>query len=88
MNTNDDVVSKLDILIRLKAIELCADKTQKEKIQVLDSAGLSPKHIADLIGTTPNTVSVALAGLRKEQKKGLLARKPKFKEALDDQQPE
>lgn len=87
MNTNDDVSSKLDILIRLKAIELCVDKTQKEKIQILDSAGLQPKHIADLIGTTPNTVSVALAGLRKEQTKGPSTRKSKSKEALDGQQP-
>jgi DNA-binding CsgD family transcriptional regulator len=71
MNNSDDIVSKLDVLIRLKVMELCMNKTQKEKIQILDSAGLPPKQIADLIGTTPNTVSVALVGLRKERKKAV-----------------
>ena len=81
----DDVVDKLEVLIRLTAIGLCADKSQKEKIQILDSAGLPPKHIAEMLGTTPNTVSVALAGLRKERKKEPRARKAKSKEALDGQ---
>ncbi len=83
----DDVVDKLEVLIRLTAIGLCADKSQKEKIQILDSAGLPPKQIAEMLGTTPNTVSVALAGLRKERKIGPRDRKAKSKETLDDQQP-
>ena len=87
MNATDDVVNKLDVLIRLTAISICADKTQKEKIQILDSAGLSPKEIAEMIGTTRNTVSVALAGLRKNQGKGAKARKLEFKEISDDKQP-
>jgi DNA-binding CsgD family transcriptional regulator len=87
MNTTDDVVDKLDVLIRLMAMGLCADKSQKEKIQILDSAGLPPKQIAEMLGTTPNTVSVALVGLRKERKKVPQARKAKPMEALDDQQP-
>ena len=86
MSTTDDVVAKLDVLIRLTAIGLCAGKSQKEKIQILDSAGLPPKQIAEMLGTTPNTVSVALVGLRKERKKGAQVGKAKFKETVDDQQ--
>jgi DNA-binding CsgD family transcriptional regulator len=86
MSTTDEVASKLDVLIRLIAIGLCADKSQKEKIQLLDSAGLAPKQIAEILNTTPNTVSVALVGLRKERKKTQVS-KAKPKEALDDQQP-
>jgi len=86
MSTADEVASKLDVLIRLIAIGLCADKSQKEKIQILDSAGLPPKQIAEILGTTPNTVSVALVGLRKERRKVPQAGKAKAKETLDDQQ--
>ena len=87
MNTTDDVVNKLDVLIRLTAIGLCADKIQKEKIQILDSAGLAPKQIAEILDTTPNTVSVALVGLRKDRKKVSQAGKAKSKETLNDRQP-
>lgn len=86
MNTADELASKLDVLIRLTAIGLCADRSQREKIGILDSAGLPPKQIAEILGTTPNTVSVALAGLRKERKKGAQARKAKPKETSDDSQ--
>lgn len=84
MSTTDDIVSKLDVLIRLTAIGLFADKTQKERIQILDSAGVPPKQIADMIGTTPNTVSVALSALRKERRKGRQTRKSKSRETSND----
>ena len=41
---------------------------QKEAIALLDRARLPPKEIAQLLGTTANTVSVALAGIRKLSK--------------------
>jgi hypothetical protein len=63
------IAGKLDVLIRLVAMGLCGDKTQREKINILDMAGLTPKVIAEMLGTTSNTVSVALSGLRKERKK-------------------
>ena len=67
---SQEISSKLDILIRLVAIGLCGDKTQREKISILDMAGLTPKAIAEMLGTTSNTVSVALSGLRRERKSG------------------
>ena len=67
MATNDDIVAKLDTLIRLTAVEICGDKVQKEKIEILGSAGLTPKEIADIVGTTSNTVSVALARSKKKK---------------------
>lgn len=65
-----DVVARLDSLIRLVAVGVCGDRSQKDKITLLGGAGLTPKTIADILGTTPNTVSVALSISRKEQKKG------------------
>jgi DNA-binding CsgD family transcriptional regulator len=61
-----EVVARLDTLIRLTAIGLCANKTQTEKILLLNSAGLSPKEIAELIGTTRNSVSVALSAIKRK----------------------
>jgi len=45
-------------------------ETQKEKIEILDGAGLTPKEIAEFLVTTPNAVSVALVGIRKERDSG------------------
>lgn len=63
-----NLARKLDVLIRLKAMELCAEGTQREKIAILDMAGLQPKEIAEMLGTTSNTVSVALSNIRKDRK--------------------
>ena len=60
---------KMDTLIKLVACGLVADKSQREQIEMLSRIGLSPKEIAGLIGTTSNTVSVMLTGLRKTKKK-------------------
>lgn len=60
---------KLDTLIRLIALDVISDlKSVKERALLLSRAGLSPKEIASLCETTPNTVSVALSNARKEAK--------------------
>ncbi len=61
------IVAKLDSLIRLAALNLVADKKQEEKIQLLNAAGFQPRDIAQIIGTTPNTVRVRLSNLRKSR---------------------
>lgn len=69
MSTLTDVANKLETLIRLTAIGLFGEKTQREKIEMLSSAGIPPKEIADLLDTTANTVNVALSGIRKKKGK-------------------
>lgn len=62
----DDLSSKLDILIKLQAAALTASMaSSKEKIIFLDSAGLRPTLIAEILGTTANHVSVTLSKDRK-----------------------
>ena len=75
MSTLAEVADKLDTLIRLTAIGLFGDKTQREKIELLSSVGLQPKEIADLLDTTANTVNVALSGIRKKKRKKKASRK-------------
>lgn len=63
-----EVSAKLDILIRLTALNVVKDvKLQKEQIRTLSDAGFGPSEIADILKTTSNTVSVVLSAIRKER---------------------
>lgn len=57
---------KMDTLIKIQAaIAVKGMPTQREKIVFLYGAGLGPSFIATLLGTTPKTVSVAMAKHKK-----------------------
>ncbi len=56
---------KLDIIIRLHSLGLIQGRAQREQIAILSLAGMRPMDIAPLLNTTPNTVRVELATLRK-----------------------
>lgn len=60
------IAAKIDILIRLQATAMVEKfPTQRERISFLSKAGLAPKVIAEILGTTANTVSVSLAKMKK-----------------------
>ena len=65
MEADSEVTSRLDKIIRLLTLIATQNLSQKDKIVILSRAGFGPKDIADLIDTTPNTVSVTLTSLRK-----------------------
>lgn len=67
LEQSDEVLGELRKISRLLTLLVTTDMSQKQKIEALSSAGLQPKEIAELIGTTPNTVSVRLAEIRKQQ---------------------
>lgn len=62
---NDDVLerieSKLDQMLRLAALQMTSGMKQKPAIQLLAAAGFDRRSIAELLNTTPNTVSVTLS---------------------------
>ncbi|MFN2588700.1 MAG: helix-turn-helix transcriptional regulator [Actinomycetota bacterium] len=60
------VLKKLDQLVRLMSLSLVEGKKQADQIALLSKSGFQPKEIADLLGTTPNTVRVALSNMRKK----------------------
>jgi DNA-binding CsgD family transcriptional regulator len=66
---NNEVIRRIDKLIRLVATGLIIGKSQSEQVGLLSQAGLQPKEIADIVGTTPNTVRVTLSTARKQNKK-------------------
>jgi len=63
----NEVMAKMDLIIRLLTLNIVKDmKTQTNKILFLSSLGFQPKEIAKLLGTTRNTVNVALSRSRKK----------------------
>lgn len=67
MTEGEQIVRRLDSLIRLVAAGVCANKSQRDSIAILNSAGLAPKEIAEFLQTTSNTVSVTLSALRRQK---------------------
>ena len=63
--TEELTLAKIDQILRILAVIATKGLKQREQIAVLSRAGLPPKDIADLIGTSSNTVRVELVGLRK-----------------------
>lgn len=63
------IEAKLDTLIRLLALSVASDNhSLKDRAVRLQRAGMTPKDIAALCDTTPNTVSVALSAAKRENK--------------------
>jgi hypothetical protein len=70
VDTDEETVEQLKRIVRLLTVLVTKDMTQREQIQLLSSVGFAPKDVADLIETTPNTVSVTLSAIRKGDKAG------------------
>jgi hypothetical protein len=63
------VEAKLDVLIRLTALSVAPEGLSlKERALRLQRAGMAPKDIASLVGTTSNAVRVALSGAKRKGK--------------------
>jgi len=60
-----ELIRKIEVLVSLTAIGVLDGKNQREQIEALSRAGLGPKEISDLLGTSPNTVSVTLSQLKR-----------------------
>ena len=58
---------KIDTIIKLLALNAVQGKELKFQVSTLSSFGFQPKQIADVLGKTPNHISVILHELRKEK---------------------
>lgn len=65
MTAEEEVSQQLRRIVRLLTVLATKGMSQKDQITVLASAGFQPKEIAELLNTTPNTVSVTLHSLRR-----------------------
>lgn len=67
--TCGDISTQLIRLTRLVALSVVEGKRQRDQIMILSRAGLDRHEIADILGTTPGTVSVELSILKKAKRK-------------------
>lgn len=57
-------------IVRLLAIQLRRDaESQAQAIEEMSRAGFGPSRIAELLGTTSNTVNVAISNTRKRKRR-------------------
>jgi len=64
----DRLLKKIDILVKLTALNVLKNMTVKEKVKTLSGLGLKPIEIARVIDKTRNQVYVTLHEIRKEEK--------------------
>jgi DNA-binding NarL/FixJ family response regulator len=70
INSNLEMDKKLDRVLHLLAIMTVRDMPQTDQIATLNRAGFAPREIANVLGTTPNTVRVALVSIRRVEARG------------------
>lgn len=58
----DEIARLLTVLVRLET------KTQADAIREMSKSGIRPSRIADLLGTTANTVNVTIVKAKKKEK--------------------
>jgi len=65
----DEVARELRRISRILAvIAIRNEESQREQIKLLGDMGFLPSEIARMVGTTPNTVSVALHEIRRKSR--------------------
>lgn len=75
MSGVDENTRLLRIIVRLLCLQVTSgesprsdrERSQREKIKLLASAGMTVGDIAELLGTTNNTVSVSLSTMKREK---------------------
>ena len=65
---DEQALEKLDQILRILVLNATRDLKQRDQIDLLDKVGFTPKAIADLWGTSSNTVRVELVTVRKSRK--------------------
>ncbi len=67
MSENKIIAEKLDVIIKLLAINQLDGKGSHEQILFLFNLGIANKNIAEILGKTQNTVNATLSQLRKKK---------------------
>ncbi len=60
------IIQKLDLLIKVTALNILAGKILTQQVEALDMAGLTPNQIANVLGKAPNTNTSITSRLRKK----------------------
>ncbi len=65
----EKIIDELEALTKLLAINVLKDKSQTERISLLDEFGFESKVIANLLGTKDNIVRATKSNVAKSAKK-------------------
>jgi len=65
-----EVAEKLDLILRVLALQVAADKSITERARLLKLAGLDNRTIAEVLNTSDATVRVLTSNLRSKQRRG------------------
>lgn len=65
----EELSKRLDILIKLTAINALKDKNLTEQVEILSSIDLQPKQIATILGTDPSVISSLKSRVKKRKGK-------------------
>ena len=65
---NIEIIEELRQIKKLLMVIATKNEEQKDQVRILSNAGFQPKEIAELIGTTANTVRVTLNRIKSETK--------------------
>ena len=76
-----DLGAKLDVLIRIAAVQMVGERTGADAIALLGRAGLENELISELVGTTPATVRATLSRTRRKEGASRMQTKPRKQEA-------
>jgi hypothetical protein len=66
----NEINRKLEMLIRLSAMQIVKDMEYRQQITVLDKIGMQPKEMSDIVGKSTNNIAVTLHLIKKKSKGG------------------
>ncbi len=68
-STDEQILEKLDQILRVLSIQIGAEKSLTERARMLKLAGLENQAIADVLNTSVETVRTLTSNLRTKTKK-------------------
>ena len=66
--TDDQVIDKLDLILRILSIQVAVNQSVTERVRLLKLAGLDNQTIADVLNTSTATVRTLASNLRVRKK--------------------
>jgi hypothetical protein len=67
-SVDEEIVEKLDQILRVLALQVASDKSITEGARLLKIAGLDNQTIAEVLNTTATTVRTVTSNLRRPKK--------------------
>lgn len=64
------VLERLDLILRVLALQVAAEKSLTERTRLLKLAGMDNQTIAEVLNTSPATVRTLTSNLRSTRKRG------------------